>query len=404
MRAALLLALLAAPAAALDWTPIGGVRALGGFHSFNGDRGSLSGNVDATVAPAARLDESWSLLPSARASYEGARRVVDVLGTGTPAQERLELKTGLRAVWADPSSRWRLKPGLSYKATFLRETKDESWGKGLFDERLLTVGAEAELMTVDPHSVRGSLDYFRSSSPNYTTLESQAALQFQGRALARELVGDRALDRDGFRLGLAGDVPAGERLRLDGSFSTVWSRYGSQKVVGDDGQFTSDGREDFLTRVEASARMPREWNADLRALASLTVGAGFMSSNQNGYDAARGMFLPRNYDWRELSVTPSVRALIGPARAVSTVDLAVGWRRRTYSRRPPQDGTGVYQGGSLSTTEWTVSATGTYPVAPRFSVVMTVERASSSSNTRFERFYRYSYEALSVLGGVRWDF
>lgn len=404
MRLLLLAALAAAPARALEWTPIGSVQALGGFHSFNGDRGALSGNVDAVFAPAARIDEDWSLLPSARASFEGARRVVDVLGTATPAQERAEFKAGVRAVWASPLSRWRLKPGFSYKTTFLRETKDEDWGKGLFDERLLTVGGEAELLTVEPHSARASLDWFTASYPNYTTLESQAALQFMGQPLARELVGDHALDRDGFRLGLAFDAPAGERVRLDAGFSTVWSRYAQQNVIGDDGQFEGDGREDFLTSFTAAARMPHEWNADLRALGSLTFGAGFLASNQNGYDATRGRFLPKFYDYRELSVAPAARLLFGPEREPVTLDLGVAWRRRVYSRRPPQDGTGAYQGGSLSSTEWTVTATAAYPVARHFSVVVAVERASASSNQRFERYYRYAYEATSVLSGVRWDF
>jgi hypothetical protein len=400
---AAVLALAAAPASALEWTPIAGIQALGGLHKFRGERGRLSGNFDAVFAPAIRLDERWSLLPSWRSVWEGTKRVNDVLGTATPAQERMEHKIAARAVWADPLSRWRLKPGLSYKTTFLKETRDESWGRGLFDERLGVVGFEAELLTREPHSARASIDWFTASYPNYTTLESQAALQFQGQPLARELVGDAALDRDGFRLGLAFDAPAGERVRLDAAFSAVWSRYGEQKVVNDAGQFDDRKREDLMTGLTLAARMPHEWNADLRALASVTAGASFQTSSQNGYDASRGRFLPGFYDWREVSLTPAVRVLVGPARRAVAVDASVGLRRRTYGRRPPQDGLGVYQGGSLNTTELTVAGTVTYPVAPRFSLVFTLERASASSNQRYERFYRYAYEATTALAGLRWD-
>jgi hypothetical protein len=63
---ALALALAAAPAGAVEWTPIAGIQALGGAHFFRGDRGTLSGNADAVFAPAIRLNGSWSLLPSAR--------------------------------------------------------------------------------------------------------------------------------------------------------------------------------------------------------------------------------------------------------------------------------------------------------------------------------------------------
>ncbi|MDO8631906.1 MAG: hypothetical protein Q7R41_15580, partial [Phycisphaerales bacterium] len=308
MRRLLMIVMASATASAhaLEMTPIAGIQVLGGAHFFRGERSALSGNADAVFAPAIRWSENWSLLPSARSSYEGTRRAYDVLGTATPAQERMEHKVAFRAVRADPMSRWRFKPGASYKFSLLNETRDETWGRGLFDERLWTIGAEAEYLTREPHSVRASVDWFAASYPNYTSLESQAATQFNGATVARELVGDRVLDRSGARLGLAFDMPAGERVRLDAGLSTVWSRYGQQKVVNEAGQFDADGRADFLTALTAAARMPHEWNADLKALASLSVGLAFQSSNQNGYDASRGKFLPRFYDYRELSVSPAV--------------------------------------------------------------------------------------------------
>jgi hypothetical protein len=400
---AFIISIAAVRASAIEITPIAGIQALGGVNFFQGDRGSVSGNADAVFAPAVRVSDSWSLLPSVRSTYEGTRRVADILGTATPAQESMEHKVALRAVWADPESRWRLKPGISYKLSYLKETADESWGGGLFDERLWTIGAEAELLTREPHSVRVSLDWFDASYPNYTSLESQAALQFQGQPLARELVGDRILDRHGARAALAFDMPAGERVRLDAGLSTVWSRYGRQKIVNEAGQFDADERQDFLTSVSAAARMPHEWNADLRALGSLTFGAGILASNQNGYDASRGKFLPRFYDYRELSVTPAVKLLVGAPREPVTVDLALGWRRRSYANRQAQDGAGAYTGGPLSTTEISFAGTLTYPIVRRFRLVFTLERASASSNQRFERFYRYAYETTSALAGFRWD-
>lgn len=379
------------------------VTALGGVHSFRGERGSLSGNVDAVFSPALRLGESWSLLASARSSYEGTRRVVDVLGAATPAQERMEYRGAVRAVWADSSSRWRLKPGTSYKVSFLKETRDESWGGGLFDERLWTIGAEAEMVTREPHAVRASLDWFEASYPNYTSLESQAALQFSGQLIARELVGDKLLDRDGVRLGLSFDAPVGKRVRLDAALSSLWSRYPKQKVVNDAGLFDSRLREDILTSLTFAARMPREWNADLRTLGSVTFGASFLSSGQNGYDASRGRYMAGFYDYRELFIVPAVKILAGSQHAPVQIDASAGWRRRGYLHRLAQDGTGVYGGHALVTTEWTLTSTLTTPIAGRLSLMFTVERASASSNQRFERYYRYAYESTNALAGVRWD-
>lgn len=399
----LLLLLLAAPASALEWTPIAGASLLGGVHSFRGERTGLSGNADGVFAGAIRCDERWSLLPSIRSAYTGTKRAVDVLGTATPAEQTMEHRLAIRGVWARPDSQWRIKPGMSYKLTYIRETKDENWGSGLFDERMWTAGVEAERLTRDPHSIRLSLDWFSAHYPNYTTLESQAALKFGGGAVARELVGDAALDRNGARVAASFDTALGERVAGEAGWSTVWSKYPNQPVINEAGQFDAKNREDFLTNVSVAAKMPHEWNADLKMTGSFTLGAAFNSSSQNGYDASRGRYLAKFYDWREISVKPAARFLIGPERRKVIVDGSIGWKRRTYGSRPAQDQTGAYSGSALTTTELTVTGGLTYPVAPRFSLVFWLERTSATSNQRYERFYRYAYEATSALAGFRWD-
>ena len=50
-----------------------------------------------------------------------------------------------------------------------------------------------------------------------------------------------------------------------------------------------------------------------------------------------------------------------------------------------------------------MAGTLTYPIVKRFSLVFTLERVSATSNQRYERFYRYAYEATSALAGFRWD-
>lgn len=406
MRSAVLLVLLASSgpsAKAVEWAPVGGITVLGGVHSFAGERGSLSGNADASFSPAMRLNERWSLLPSARAEYEGTRRVADVLGAATPAQERFEGRLGIRAVWSDPSSRWRFKPSVAYGREMLKETRDEAWGTGLYDQMRWTTGAEVELLTVAPHSLRLAVDWFQASYPNYTTLESQAVFQFSGQPLARELVGDRVLDRTGWQFRLGGDAPLGARAAAEASLLGVWSRFPSQPIVDEAGQLSGRARQDFLTGAALTLRMPHDWNADLRARAGLELGVNANTSDQNGYDATRGRFLPGFYDYVEWRVAPAASVVIGPPRRPVTVQLKLGRRQRHYMRRPPQGETGAYGPGSLTTIEWTFGASLDYPMARRLSLLFSVERASVSSNQRFQRYYRYAYEAATALAGLRWD-
>lgn len=401
--AAVLLGGSAARARAYEWTTLGGITALGGVHAFNGSRGSFSGNLDAQFAPAVKLTERWSLLPSLVGEYEGARPLVDPLGTATPNQQRAEARAGARGIYAEPGSRWRFKPSLSYDYELLRETSDEGWGQGLFDRRRVSVGGEIERLTDEDHSVRLSAGWFSAQYPNYTTLESQAALQFQGQSLSRELVGDRALDHEGYQFSLSGDAPLGTRAVGEARAGAIWSRFARQRLVDEGGQFQSDTRQDVLFDAAFTARMPHEWNADLRAYGALELGLLANSSNQNGYDATRGKFMPGFYDFYEWRAVPSVSLVIGPVRRPVTATVRLGVRRRSYPHRAPQDSQGAYVSGSLETTEWTGGLSLDYPMAKRLSLVFSLERGSSSSNTDFQPFYRYSYEATTALAGVRWD-
>ncbi|MDE2511360.1 MAG: hypothetical protein KGL74_09580, partial [Elusimicrobia bacterium] len=80
------------------------------------------------------------------------------------------------------------------------------------------------------------------------------------------------------------------------------------------GQFKSDSRQDVLADASVAARMPHEWNADLRVLGGLELGLTVNSSNQNGYDATRGQFLPGFYDFTEWRAAPSATLIVGPVR------------------------------------------------------------------------------------------
>lgn len=405
MNRALLAAVLlgAVPAGAVEWTPLGQLDALGGMHSFNGDRGSFSGNLDGTFAPALRFSDSWAVLPSVRAEYDGTRRLTDVLGTGTPAEQRAEGRVGVLGVWGSSASRWRLKPSVSYDAEALKETRDEAWGRGLFDQQRLTVGAEAEYLTDEPHSLRLGADWFRVTYPNYSTLESQAAFLYQGRSLSRELVGEHALDRTGYQFSAAGDAALGSRLEAEGRAAAVWSSFPQQRLVDEGGQFKLDTRQDIFLDAAFSIRMPHEWNADRRALGAFELGVTANKSNQNGYDATRGRFMAGFYDFVEWRASPSLTVILGPVRRPVRATFKLGWKRRGYPHRRAQDATGAYRADALSTEELSGGLSVTYPMARRLSLLFEAERASARSNQDFQPFYRYSYQATTAMAGVRWD-
>lgn len=402
--AGLCLRVQAGAAHALEVSPIYGLQVLGGQYFFGGDRGTLSGNVSGVVAPAMKFNDEWALLPSLNSSYQGTKTVVDLVGAGTLFQEQMDHRLAARAVYTPGGGQWRLKPSLSYKYQLLKETKDEDWGEGLFDYRKWSAGLDAEYVYHDPFSLHAGVDYFETSFPNYTSLESQAATQFQGQSLARELVGDFILDTQNASLSIGGDGPIYERLILDGNAVATYQHFPNQHVVDGAGQLTPLLREDLATTVTLGARMPRELNSDLRTLGGLDLGLSYTTSNQNNYDARQARFFPLYYNYGELRVSPSFKLLIGPPREAVVLGLSATWWHRRYPYRVIQDEAGAYLDQKLRTDNSMISASLTYPMAKHFSLLFNFQYGKTISNQRYESFYSYNYSVTNYLFGFSYDY
>ncbi|MFH1726006.1 MAG: hypothetical protein ABII00_15470 [Elusimicrobiota bacterium] len=391
-------------ARAVEVQPLWAARLLGGQYFFEGEKGTLSGNVSVLVAPALIFNDKWTLLPSLSSGYQGTKQVVDLVGAGSLFQERMDHRVGAKLVHSPEGSRWRFKPEVRYKTELLKETRDERWLKGLFDYQSVGAGVEAEYVFRDPFSVRAGYDYSYTFFPNYNSLESSVALDFQGQPLARELVGDSILDAHIHMITLAAGAPLGRRF--EGETRLVFQRrsFGKQRVVESSGLLAGETRRDFVTLLDATVRLPAEMTPDWRLLASLTAGVANAVSNQNSFDALRTRFFPSFYNYGEVHAGPRVALAIGDERQPVACSLGARFSYRRYPYRLVQDASGTYQASALHQTAWTVSATLSYPMAPRFSLLFDLQLGRASSNQGFEQFYSYNYSATSYLFGFSYDY
>src|SRR5579871_471916 len=119
-----------------------------------------------------KFNDQWSLVPFYIGSYNGTKQVTDLIGGGTLFQESQDHTGSLKLIRSFDNG-LKLKAIGSYGAQFLRETTDESWGNGLYDNRRTSGGAEAEWSWAKDQSVRLAYDYYAIRFPNYTSLESQ---------------------------------------------------------------------------------------------------------------------------------------------------------------------------------------------------------------------------------------
>lgn len=402
MKTLLLVLALVSGARAAEVEPIVELKALGGQYFFRSRSASVSGDASALGAAAVRVSPKWTLIPSISAAYQGTKQVMDLAGGGTLFQERQAYRAGLRGVYERPGSPWRLKPFMSLRWELLKETRDESWGRGLFDHRQWDAGAEAEYVWNEPYSARVSLGYFSAVFPNYDSLETRGDAAAFG--LVRANAGRRLLDSRGVHASASFDAPVGERLVGSAGISEVYSRFPEQRVIAPSGLLTDNAREDLLTTLNGSLRMPFAPRADVRGVLDLSAAWGFRSSTQNGYEASRGEFyrLAENYsDWR---LGPSLRLLVGPSRRPKQAWGGLDLSTRKYPHRPAQDARGVYGLGPLTMSSVRLYAGGAWPITERFSLMASADWTRASSNQDFEALYPYRYTATNYLFGFTFEY
>ncbi|MBI5202688.1 MAG: hypothetical protein HY925_13940 [Elusimicrobia bacterium] len=399
-----------AAAAMLAWPRVShgletAVRAqlLGGQYFYAGQKGALSGNAALTLAPATRLTDTFTLVPVLSSSYQGTKQAVDLVGAGTIVQEQMEHRVAARGIWEPKDSRWKLKPSAGYTYTLAKETRDESWGRGLFDSWRLGLGLDAEYPARDGLAFRLGADYYYTTYPNFSSLESQAGVDPSGQPLARELAGKKTMDHHTQGVGAGATLIKG-RFVLDGRLREQRSFFADQRVVDGTGILSDASREDWLTSLSGSIGMPSELNTDRRLLGHADLSVAFNRSNQASFDARRARYLPGYYDYSDVRLGVGARRLFGDPREPVTLSAGLSFARRTYPHRPPQEATGVYRGGTLSQDVRTLSLGADYPLAPAFKLLFRLDHARSSSNQDYEQVYAYNYTVTNFLFGIAYDY
>ncbi|MBI5209464.1 MAG: hypothetical protein HY927_05755 [Elusimicrobia bacterium] len=395
----------AAQARAVEVTPLFNFQVLGGQYFFRSEKGDLSGNASGIVAPALKFDEHLALLPSVSSTYQGTKQVVDLVGSGSIFQEQMDHRVGTRLVITPggDAGRWRLKPSISYKYELLKETKDESWGRGLFDYYKMSGGFEAEFVYRDPFSLRFGFDYFETHFPNYSSLEAQAATAL-GNDMARELVGGKVLDTRNFSVFASMDGPISEYVILEGMAASVYQDYYNQRLVDEAGAYKLALREDILSTAGLGVRLPARIAREVRMLGNVDLSLSYNTSNQNSFDAQRVKFMKFYYNYGEIKAGPSVRLYFGPEKRPVALGVGGQWWYRRYPYRPRQNDEGTYKPEVVRTHSYMASTSLSYPMSDHFSLVFDFQYGASVSNQTYEQYYSYNYTVKNYLFGFKYEY
>ncbi len=407
---AVLLVALALPASAAEWTPVLSASLAGGQYFFQGQRGSLGGNASLTAAGLLKTSDLWSVLPMYAGSYRGTKGVDDGVGAGTLFQQQMDHTVSVTGIRKLQDSSWRVRPSAGYKREFLKETRDETWGKGLFDYQKISAGLEFENVYKDPFSFRAGLDVFLVRFPNYASLESQSGVDPFGDPLGRELASKRVLDTNNVQLSASGSKPwpaDDPKLVLQGSYSFLLKMFADQHLVQPSGQFENTNRRDYVNTLGGSVGKPvqlRVFGEDGRLDLNFGLNFAYNRSNQNTFDATFAQYIADSYSYWTLGGGPGANLSWGDAKAPTWLSATFRWNRQTYTGRLVQDGVGVYSSAKQHHDRYNLGLAYGYPIAPKFTMTFRTNILWAASNHTYEKNYSYTYRAMNYLIGVNYEY
>lgn len=400
----------ALPASAVEWTPVISGSLSGGQYFFQGQRGSLGGNAALNAAGLAKLGERWSVMPMYAGSYRGTKGVDAGVGSGTLFQQQMDHTASVTGIRKIEDTTWRLKPSAGYKREFLKETRNETWGKGLFDYEKISLGLEAENMYKEPFTWRAALDVYRVRFPNYESLESNSGVDPFGNPLGRELASKHVLDTYNWQATVSGSRPwpyDDPSLVLTGSYSVLYKDFLDQRIVANTGQFERSGRKDLFQSAGGSVGRPipmRVFGDEGRLDLNFGLNLSYNRSNQNTFDATFAQFVPDSYSYWTVGGGPGATLSWGDKKAPVWTSASLRWSRQTYLGRLAQDEVGVYGAAKQHHDRYTFTLAYGYPIAPKFTMTFRTNILWASSNHKYQRNYSYAYRAMNYLIGVAYEY
>ena len=389
------LALCAKVANATSVATVANLTLMGGQNFIDGTASSVGGNADAVVTPVIKFSDRWSLFPTYHGYYQGTEQIQALAGGGLLFRDHTGQSLLLKSVHRFGS--WKLKPSLGVSAEWLRETRDEDWGQGLYDYRKFNGGFEAEYAISSEAGARLGYDYFQLNFPNFQSLESEL-----DPTLTRELVGEDVLNNSNHMLtgGIWSPLPA--QGRLDGSCMADTRLYDDQPVVDEEGQLTTTDRKDAIANVDSTVLYPLPGPFGTRMLAQMGFRYGFQNSNQNHYDAIMKDFQSNYYDYSEWRVAPEITGSLAQNRWLVT--LGGSYERRDYGSRPAQDSGGGNLSEKLNVTTILTRMTIAHPLSAHTKIRFDSSLGWSNSNTEYEAVFKYNYRMANYGVGFSYEY
>lgn len=382
-------------------TPLANVDISGGQYWVTGAApDKLSGNADLFICPVINFSPKTALLPIYTGFYSGTKDVKELVGGGTLTREMQDHSISFKFV-EKLNETWKLKSRMGYKIEYLKETVDETWGKGTFDYQKMIVGVEAE-KTWKTWSGRGGLDYYTMHYPNYQSLVTQTQFQTSVDTTTYKEISSQAgkdiLDYNTMSLFVEATHKFSGTLYGTAHNDTSFKQFKDQKVINKTGEFSSGLRSDVVNYTTLGIKL-----SGPKVTLGLADGIQYYKSNQSSYDAGNSKFTSDYYNFFENSFMPDISFRLGTGEFPMVLRLSWNLAYRQYLERLAQSADGTYKEDKIYQAINTLGVSFTYPLSKQLSARLSANYRDSYSNMRYEKNYLYNYYTFNYMLGINWQ-
>ncbi|MEN3013659.1 MAG: hypothetical protein ABDH23_03475, partial [Endomicrobiia bacterium] len=267
-------------------------RLLGGGYSFDEEGTSFGGRVNFNIIPALKWKENL-LIPVYSFEYSGIKDVKELVGGGTLFQQYVTNMIYIKPVFK-LFSFLKIKPKLGFTSQLLKETKDEEWGKGLFDYYKPSFCLDFELSFNENSKLNVVPSIFNVNFYNYKTLASEKygqELSYVGKDILNFLASELSID-----------YKINKYMKI--SLYGIQKNFIDQYIIKETGEYSLDKRKDISYSVSTSFFVPIKPLGKTTIFSSLEIKFTNNNSNQNHFDVEHTKFINNFYDYNEISVCP----------------------------------------------------------------------------------------------------
>jgi hypothetical protein len=388
----ILLVAVGATHAGVKVSPLLNAEIRGGDALVAGRRTGIKGSADVDFTPVLEFSDRLALLPTLRSRYAGHQSAVQLVDDRALFQQE-QSHGGEMTILYRPRPAWKIIVRGGAQWTYLQETADETWGRGLYDHRDLFTGIHGERERRGrrrPDTWRWGIEFGHTLFPRATAL---------GTTDAPSAAGTFPLDSHQFRGSAQWSAFLTPTVYVQNRLILAQIRYADQKISREGGRFTRADRRD----VDATLQSQWEYS---RAAAGLPWSAGLplsvrrLRSNQSYFDPENYEFIRNYFDF----VEPALRAMFRVQSGVTRLALTGTISRRFYDDRRAQRSDRSYTAHAMYVQDHNLSLDVSRPLARHLRAIGSVERHWAASNNRYETFYRYRFTAQTYNLGLALEF